>query len=262
MISISLVVPNLNEAPYLRVFLESLAAQIFKGFELILVDGGSTDESISIVEKFLGRFPIRVLIDSTPNIGYIRNLGSKHARGDLIFHTSSDVILEPWLLYSVCDRFLDPSLVALTGRTKPVSSQLLCNLAYQSFDLLRWFFSKLPGSLRKFRPGGNFLVVSKPVFKFVRGFPEVPINEDGLFGWKIDLFLAEVARGFNVKFDLGLYVHHHVKRFEHRGSVKTILFYLYVLGNMFPFLKPLLYKLEAHSAEIFRNRSDLRDFRK
>lgn len=257
---ISLIVPNLNEAPYLRKFLLSLVAQEFRDFELILVDGGSTDGSFFIWESFRGKFPMKVLIDSTPNIGFIRNLGSKLASGEILFHTSSDVILEPWLLGSVFAAFLDPRLISLTGRTKPVSSQLLCHFAYQGFDLLRWFFSKLPGSLRKYRPGGNFMAIRKDAFNFVLGFPEVAINEDGLLGQKLDLFLLEMAHGYRVKFDLGLFVHHHVKRFEQRGSVKTILFYLYVLGNMAPILKPLLYKLEAHSAEVFKSRSDLRDF--
>lgn len=257
---ISLIVPNLNEAPYLRKFMKSLDAQEFRDFELILVDGGSTDGSLEICERFLGKFPIRILIDCTPNIGYIRNLGAKHARGEILFHTSSDVILEPWLLGEIFRAFHDYSLVSLTGRTKPVSSQLLCHFAYQGFDLLRWFFSRLPGSLRKYRPGGNFMAIRKGVFDFIRGFPEVSINEDGLLGQKLDLFLLEMAQGYRVKFDLGLFIYHHVKRFEQRGSVKTILFYLYVLGNMAPMLKPLLYTLEAHSAEVFKNRSDLRDF--
>lgn len=261
--NISLIVPNLNEAPYLRKFLWSLAAQRFGDFELILIDGGSTDESLEICERFQGKFPIRILIDRTPNIGFIRNLGSKYARGEILFHTSSDVILDLWLLNEIAFQFMkDPRLVSLTGRTKPVGSQLLCHVAYQSFDLLRWLFTKLPGSLRKFRPGGNFLAIRKNIFNFVLGFPEVAINEDGLLGQKLDLFLLEMAHGYKVKFDLGLYVHHHVKRFEQRGSLKTILFYLYVLGNMAPILKPLLYKIEAHSAEVFKSRSDLRDFKR
>ena len=96
------------------------------------------------------------------------------------------------------------------------------------------------------------------VFRKVGGFPEVCINEDGLLGQKLDQLL--INSRFRVKYDLGMCVHHHVKRFEERGSVRTVLFYLYVFGNLMPMLKPLLYKIEAHSAEVFRNRSDLRDF--
>lgn len=259
---ISVVVPNLNEERYLRKFLISLERQSCQDFELIIVDGGSTDRSRHIVDKFERahpRIPITKLLDERRNIGAVRNRGSAAARGDLLFHTSSDVILDPWILHRISRLFLDPSLISLTARTKPISENILPHLAYQGFDLLRWFFSRLPGTLKKYRPGGNFFVIRKWVFDEVGGFPEVCINEDGLLGQKLDQLL--IRSGWKVKYDLGMCVHHHVKRFEERGSLKTILFYFYVFGNLFPMLKPLLYKLEAHSAEVFKNRSDLRKFK-
>jgi len=263
---ISIVVPNLNEERYRRKFLISLSRQqIEQDFELIMVDGGSTDRSRTIVDKFQEGHPeIRIskLLDLRRNIGAVRNRGAAAAMGDLLFHTSSDVMLDPWVLYEVHTQFLDPRLVALTARTKPVSDQMLCHLAYQGFDLLRWTFTHLPGSMRKYRPGGNFFVIRKKIFDKVGGFPEVCINEDGLLGQQLDQLLMDPKYSWaKVKYDLGLCVHHHVKRFEERGSIKTILFYLYVFGNLFPMLKPLLYKIEAHSAEVFRNRSDLRRFK-
>jgi len=260
---ISVVVPNLNEERYLRKFLLSLCTQSYPFFEVIVVDGGSTDRSLEILDEFKHKLALRVLTDKTPNIGHVRNTGSFFACGDLLLHTSSDVILDPWILQEINYHFLhDHGLVALTGRTKPISGQILCHIAYQGFDLLRWAFSKLPGSLRKYRPGGNFFAIKKWFFIELGGFPEVAINEDGLLGQKVDqqLLNPQFHLGLKVKFDLGLYVHHHVKRFEEKGSIKTILFYLYVFGNLFPMLKPMLYKIEAHSAEIFKKRSDLRNF--
>ncbi len=260
---ISLIVPNLNEAAVLGRFLNSLAAQEFRDFEVVFVDGGSTDCSLDLLkifERHNSEISVSKLIDRKRNIGYIRNAGAWAARGKILFHTSSDVVLDPWLLGAVHSAFSDWRLLCLTGRTKPISSQWLSHVAYQAFDLLRFVFSRLPGGMRKFRPGGNFLVIRSDAFWFIRGFPEVSINEDGLLGQKLDLMLLEMAQSYRVKFSLGLCVHHHVKRFKQNGSFKTILFYSYVFANMFPFLKPFFYKIEAHSAEIFRNRSDLRDF--
>lgn len=260
---ISIVVPNLNEERFLGKFLSSLAAQSFKDFELIIVDGGSTDGSRKVVDRFQELHPemcIAKLINEKRNIGFIRNFGSECARGELLFHTSSDVMLDPWILERVSKKFAgDPWLISLTARTKPVCSRILPHIAYQGFDLMRWLFSKLPGSLKKYRPGGNFFVIKRDIFWRVGGFPEVCINEDGLLGQKIDELLVKIPR--KVRFDLGMCVHHHVKRFEEGGSLKTILFYLYVLGNLFPMLKPFFYKIERHSAEIFKSRSDLRNFR-
>lgn len=259
---ISIVVPNLNEEKFLGKFLGSLAAQSFTDFEIIIVDGGSTDGSRYVVDKFQEQHPeisIIKLLNCKRNIGFIRNLGSSCARGELLFHTSSDVILDPWILAQVSLIFQEnPGLISLTARTKPISSRILPHIAYQGFDLLRWFFTKLPGSLKKYRPGGNCFVILTDVFRKVGGFPEVCINEDGLLGQKLDQLL--ILTDLQVRFDLGMSVHHHVKRFEERGSIKSILFYLYVFGNLFPILKPFLYRIESHSAEIFKNRSDLRDF--
>jgi len=261
---ISIVVPNLNEERYLRKFLISLTRQTEKDFEVIVIDGGSTDGSLEICSQFKRKLCLSVIINRKRNIGYVRNVGCSIARGDLIFNTSSDVMLDPWIIYEVKTKFRrDPGLISLTARTKPVSDRILCHIAYQGFDLLRWAFSKLPGSLRKYRPGGNFFVIKKWAFDLLGGFPEVTINEDGLLGQKVDQLLIDPGFHvrFKVKFDLSMCVHHHVKRFEERGSLKTIMFYLYVFGNLFPMLKPLLYKVEAQSAEIFRNRSDLRKFK-
>lgn len=256
---ISVVVPNLNEAPFLRKFLISLERQSCQDFEVFVIDGGSTDGGLEILDEFHEKgMDLSYVVDKTRNIGYIRNLGAHYSTGDLLFHTSSDVMLDPWIIFEVKNHFVrDPGLISLTARTKPVSEKILCHLAYQGFDLLRWAFTKLPGSLRKYRPGGNFFVIRKWAFDKVGGFPEVCINEDGLLGQQIDQLLS----AWRVKYDLSMCVHHHVKRFEERGSVKTILFYVYVFGNLFPMLKPLLRKIESHSAEIFKTRSDLRDFK-
>lgn len=256
---ISIVVPNLNEAPFLRKFLISLERQSCQDFEVIVVDGGSTDGSQEILEEFTHRLNLSWVENFKRNIGFVRNVGAKWADGDLLFHTSSDVMLDPWIIYEVKNHFMrDPGLISLTARTKPVSEKILCHLAYQGFDLLRWAFTKLPGSLRKYRPGGNFFVIRSWAFWKVGGFPEVCINEDGLLGQQIDQRLSS----WKVRYDLSMCVHHHVKRFEERGSLKTILFYLYVFGNLFPMLKPIFHKIESHSAEIFKTRSDLRDFHK
>jgi glycosyltransferase involved in cell wall biosynthesis len=256
---ISVIVPNLNEAAYLRKFLLSMEKQTFKDFEIIVVDGESTDGSQQILEEFEQRGSLNLcwIIDETKCIGYVRNVGSSWAVGEILFHTSSDVILDPWILSRLDFYFKDPQLLSVTARTKPISDKILCHLAYQGFDLLRWLFTKFPGSMRKFRPGGNFFAIRENVFWSLGGFPEVCINEDGLLGQKMDPLLSS----WKVKYDLGMCVHHHVKRFEERGSIKTILFYVYVFGNMIPMLKPFLYKIERRSAEVFKNRSDLRDFK-
>ena len=49
----SIIIPLYNKAPYIRKALESVLAQTYTDYELIVVDDGSTDESASIVEELL-----------------------------------------------------------------------------------------------------------------------------------------------------------------------------------------------------------------
>jgi len=49
----SVIIPLYNKAPYVRKALESVLAQTYTDFELIVVDDGSTDESANIVETML-----------------------------------------------------------------------------------------------------------------------------------------------------------------------------------------------------------------
>lgn len=255
---ISIVAPNLNEARFLPVFLNSLNRQTFRNFEVIIVDGGSTDGSLKIIRRYASRMRIKIIIDHTRNIGYIRNQGARYARGHILFHTSTDTLLPPRLLADIA-RFYhaNPDVISLAGRTFPLGTSVISHLGYQAFDLMRFLFTISPFPLHKYRPSGNFTTIKRDVFGTIGGFPNVKINEDGYLGQRLDDFIKR-RKGMRVVFHLKLFVGHHAKRFEARGGVQTILFYVYVLGNMFPILKPLFKHIERRSAEAFASRSDLK----
>ena len=51
----SVIIPNLNGAGWLRDSIESIWAQTEQDFELIVIDNGSTDESLEIARSYCGR---------------------------------------------------------------------------------------------------------------------------------------------------------------------------------------------------------------
>lgn len=255
MVFFSLVVPNLNEERYLPLFLESLVNQSFKDFEVIIIDGLSSDKSLDIITSYQGKLNLCFATNTRRNIGYIRNYGSKFAYGEVLFHTSSDTYFEPDLLKKIKECYDLEDMVAVSGRTYPLGTNMLSKFSYQAFDLLRFLFTVTPFPVKKYRPSGNFCSVKRNVFLAVGGFPEVRINEDGLFGQKLDEYISKFGK--RIWFNLNLYVGHNVKRFEKVGGIKTVMFYFFVFGNMFPFLKPLLKHIELKSAKIFASRSDL-----
>ena len=53
----SVIIPNLNGAGWLRDSIESIWAQTEQDFELIVIDNGSTDESLEIAHSYCGNSP-------------------------------------------------------------------------------------------------------------------------------------------------------------------------------------------------------------
>ena len=49
----SIIVPLYNKAPFIRKALESIASQTFQDWELIIVDDGSTDNSLEVVHEYI-----------------------------------------------------------------------------------------------------------------------------------------------------------------------------------------------------------------
>jgi len=101
----SIIIVNWNGLVYLPECLDSLAAQTFREFEVILVDNGSEDESVEFVR---GKYPWVKVIPLKENTGFAtgNNHGLKHASGDYILTLNNDTVAEPdWLnnLVTVAD---------------------------------------------------------------------------------------------------------------------------------------------------------------
>lgn len=103
--SISIIVPVYNTSERLEACLDSILAQEFRDFELILVDDGSSDRSPEICRRYRDREPDRITFLSGPNRGVssARNRGIDIARGDWIAFCDSDDTVDP-ALYSFLHR--------------------------------------------------------------------------------------------------------------------------------------------------------------
>lgn len=104
--AVSVILPVYNVAPWLPPCLESIAAQTFRDYQLILVDDGSTDESGSLCDEWAARDPQCLVIhQKNKGLSGARNAGLEKAVGEYIaFVDTDDLILPRYLelLYNAC----------------------------------------------------------------------------------------------------------------------------------------------------------------
>lgn len=90
--SISVVIPLYNHERFITTALESIYAQSIQPNEVIVVDDGSQDASLSVARKFASSHPESMVVRSHPNRGahYTINTGIRQASGDVIAILNSD----------------------------------------------------------------------------------------------------------------------------------------------------------------------------
>ena len=103
-IMISVIVPVFNAEKYIENCILSILNQTYPHFELILIDDGSTDRSMSICQQFENKDQrIKVLHQSNQGVSSARNLGILSAQGDYITFVDADDTLEKEALETALD---------------------------------------------------------------------------------------------------------------------------------------------------------------
>lgn len=96
---ISIIVPVYNREKYIDRCIKSILNQSFRDFELILVDDGSTDNSIHICNKYSNiNDNIIVIHKENGGVSSARNIGLEHAKGEYIMFIDSDDYIEENML--------------------------------------------------------------------------------------------------------------------------------------------------------------------
>ena len=97
MCTLSIVIPVYNVERYLPKCLDSLLIETSVPYEIILVNDGSTDASLAVAEGYRARFPERITVVTTENMGQgnARNVGLERAKGEFLYFIDSDDYLAP-----------------------------------------------------------------------------------------------------------------------------------------------------------------------
>ena len=180
--NISLILTVYNESAAIRKLLDSIAAQTLPPDEIVIVDGGSTDDTVAQIQAYADRLPLRVLIEPGANISRGRNLAIQAARGDIIAITDAGVRLSPnWLEDITRPLRENPDLMAVSGFFLPdpetpfeVAIGATVLPALEEIDPVR------------FLPSSRSFAIRKAAWERVGGYPEwLDYCEDLIFDFNL-----------------------------------------------------------------------------
>jgi rSAM/selenodomain-associated transferase 2 len=201
--SISVIVPVLNEAAQLPASLASVGS-LAGSLQLIVVDGGSTDDSLAVAR----RCGAETLISPIRQRAAQMNLGAYSAKGDLLLFLHADTRLpENWRNVLVAEMQRNVPCVGGAFRRRFDSPSFFlratCRLSDWRGSLLNWFL------------GDQAIFVRRDVFRTLGGFARLEKCEDLDFSIR----LARVGKSRL----LPTTVLSSARRFEKRGPVRQTL---------------------------------------
>ncbi len=106
---ISIITPNYNYSKFISNTIESILCQEYSNFEHIIVDDGSTDNSVKIIESYILKYPknIRLIKQNNRGQSFALNTALKYINGDIICWLNSDDMFCSNVFKSIVARFND-----------------------------------------------------------------------------------------------------------------------------------------------------------
>lgn len=120
---ISIITPSYNQGQYLEDTIQSVISQKYPNFEYIIIDGGSSDDSVSIIKKYDNFITYWI---SEPDHGQTHaiNKGLQHVTGEIIAYINSDDQYCPCAFFTVAQYFMDhPDIGMLYGDLEVIDSE-------------------------------------------------------------------------------------------------------------------------------------------
>ena len=171
----SICIPTLNEEKYVAGILGCLEKQTFKDFEVVVVDGKSTDGTKKVVLSFKDKYPLTFLEAPKRGVSFQRNYATKNAKNEYVVFFDADVHIDPHFLEKINGHLEKHDIDILTTWNKPISKKPVDEFLYlfMNIFMLELIKKKSPGAV------GVFICVKKSSFEKIGGFREtVSLGED------------------------------------------------------------------------------------
>ena len=181
---VSVVIPTWNSSRTIESCLSSITNQSYKNVEILVVDGGSFDNTLGIARKYKTN-----IILSRRGRAIQRNTGALNAKGEFLFHVDSDEVLHPKIIEEcvreACNKKLDAIFISTidTGETYIGKSRCLGNI----INLILNKDIYIPNSALRF--------YNKRTFNLLGGYDnKIVVGEDVLFALKCLKFGLKIGR--------------------------------------------------------------------
>ena len=236
---VSIIVPVYNSSKYLRKCLDSLVNQKYSNIEIILVNDGSTDNSLDIIKEYQKKYS-NILVFSITNHGqgYARNLGVRKSHSDYIMFVDSDDYVSTHIVSKLINNIGD-SDVAVCDMYEVENNKETYYVNYHEFGTSKInFMLSNPGPVAK--------LYKKDVLDNV-SFLENVYYEDLAFTPVVSLNICKVSY---VKEALYYYVKHMdstMRKLEYNPKMDTIFNVMdYLKDNLIDYKEEYQYLLIEH----------------
>lgn len=210
---LSIVIPTLNEEAYLPGLLESIAAQDWKEYEIIVSDAGSSDRTVEIARSY----GAKVVVGPRRGPGYGRNRGAEAAQGEFLLFLDADVRLpKKDFLREAVKEFEQRGLGAAGFYIRAWDGNLGHRLLFLLGNVLFWTTQKVDPHV----PGWA-IFVRKELHQKIGGFDETPtFRED-------HDYINRIRPSGKIGFLRTGPIWVSTRRFAAEGTFRTLAIYLY-----------------------------------
>ena len=195
---VSVVTPNYNGVKFLNTFLNSLNNDSEYIDEVIIIDNGSSDDSLNYLKSHEFDFPL-VLVENNENIGFAPavNQGIKKARNELIFSINNDTEVKEGSIKALIDLITsEDDIFSVQAKMLQYNNKELIDDVGDEYNLLAW--TKKTGENH---PSEDYEEV-KEIFSSCAGaamykksvLEEIGLFDDNFFAYMEDVDLAIRSR--------------------------------------------------------------------
>lgn len=189
---LSIIIPVFNEEHYIKICLSSLQSQTIKPDEIIVINDGSTDNSLKIIQKYQSS-KIKYFSTVHQGVAKARNLGAKKSQGDILIFLDADLKFDKTYLKNLTKPILKNQAQATFTKEEFVANQ--SNIWAKCWSINSYLPLNLHIDPEIGTHANTFRAIKKELFFKTKGYLDIGYGEDVTVLSQLKNVKAKVAKG-------------------------------------------------------------------